>query len=237
MTNGAWASRASRRASSVVPTPVGPIRMMFAGRISSRMSSSMLQRRQRLRSAIATAFFAAACPMTYLSSSATTWPGVSSWTSSLSSGRTGPGYGRPGARRAGSAGCTCPGRSARPGTGPRPRTARAGASGSRQRLQLELEVGVDADLPRDLKRLAHQLFRRGLRVTREGSRGGERVGRARADRDQAVVRLDDLARPGDDQPLLAVEDGERRVEPRQRPVGAPLLDQRDAGALERQGSA
>ena len=34
--NGAWASRASRRAISVFPTPVGPIMMMFFGATSSR---------------------------------------------------------------------------------------------------------------------------------------------------------------------------------------------------------
>jgi hypothetical protein len=60
--NGAPASRARRRATSVFPTPVGPIMMMLYGVISSRMSSGAWARRQRLRTAIATAFFAASWP-------------------------------------------------------------------------------------------------------------------------------------------------------------------------------
>ena len=61
-TKGAPASRASRRAISVLPTPVGPIMMMFFGRISSRRSAATCCRRQRLRSAMATARFARALP-------------------------------------------------------------------------------------------------------------------------------------------------------------------------------
>jgi hypothetical protein len=60
--NGAPASRASRRATSVFPTPVGPIMMMLYGVISSRMSSGAWARRQRFRTAIATAFLAASWP-------------------------------------------------------------------------------------------------------------------------------------------------------------------------------
>jgi hypothetical protein len=60
--NGAPASRASRRAISVFPTPVGPIMMMLLGRISSRISSGACARRHRLRIAMATDFLAAACP-------------------------------------------------------------------------------------------------------------------------------------------------------------------------------
>ena len=52
---GAWASRASRRAISVLPQPVGPIIRMFLGRTSSRKDSSSCWRRQRLRRAMATA--------------------------------------------------------------------------------------------------------------------------------------------------------------------------------------
>jgi hypothetical protein len=63
-TNGAPASRASRRAISVFPTPVGPIMTMFLGRISSRSSGATRCRRQRLRSAMATARFACAWPTT-----------------------------------------------------------------------------------------------------------------------------------------------------------------------------
>ena len=59
---GASAIFARRRATSVFPTPVGPIMMMFFGAISSRSSSGTCCRRQRLRSAIATARFASCWP-------------------------------------------------------------------------------------------------------------------------------------------------------------------------------
>ncbi len=74
--NGASASRASRRAISVLPTPVGPIIRMFFGVISWRSGSGTCWRRQRLRSAIATARFAASCPTMCLSSSETISEGV-----------------------------------------------------------------------------------------------------------------------------------------------------------------
>src|SRR5271163_3233623 len=69
--NGASARRASRRAISVFPTPVGPIIRMFLGVISSRKASGTRRRRQRLRSATATARLASACPTTNRSSSET----------------------------------------------------------------------------------------------------------------------------------------------------------------------
>jgi hypothetical protein len=56
---GAPASRASRRAISVFPTPVGPIMMMLFGTISSRICSGACERRHRFRMAIATARLAA----------------------------------------------------------------------------------------------------------------------------------------------------------------------------------
>ena len=62
MRNGACASLASRRAISVFPTPVGPIMMMFFGATSSRSSGGTFCRRQRLRSAMATARLARCWP-------------------------------------------------------------------------------------------------------------------------------------------------------------------------------
>src|SRR5947209_16677218 len=50
--------------------------MMFLGVTSLRNSGGSCCRRQRLRMATATAFFAASCPTMYLSSSATIWRGV-----------------------------------------------------------------------------------------------------------------------------------------------------------------
>jgi hypothetical protein len=76
--NGDDESRASRRAISVLPTPVEPIIMMFFGMTSSARSGGSFCRRIRLRSATATARFAAAWPTTCLSSSATICRGVSS---------------------------------------------------------------------------------------------------------------------------------------------------------------
>ena len=74
--NGASASRARRRAISVLPTPVGPIIRMFFGVISCRSGSSTCCRRQRLRSAIATARLAPSWPTMCLSSSWTISCGV-----------------------------------------------------------------------------------------------------------------------------------------------------------------
>src|SRR5580700_11074944 len=73
---GALASRANRRAISVLPTPVGPIMRMFFGVISARSDSATWPRRQRLRKAIATARFAAFWPTMCLSSSSTISRGV-----------------------------------------------------------------------------------------------------------------------------------------------------------------
>src|ERR1700746_2809487 len=60
--NGASARRARRRAISVLPTPVGPIIRMFFGAISLRSGSATCWRRQRLRSATATARLARCWP-------------------------------------------------------------------------------------------------------------------------------------------------------------------------------
>ena len=68
----------ARRAISVLPTPVGPIMMMFLGVTSLRISAGSCCRRQRLRMAMATARLAASWPTMYLSSSATISRGVKS---------------------------------------------------------------------------------------------------------------------------------------------------------------
>src|SRR5690606_495034 len=74
--NGALASLARRRAISVLPTPVGPIMRIFLGWISWRRGSGTCWRRQRLRRATATDFFALFCPTIFLSSSDTISLGV-----------------------------------------------------------------------------------------------------------------------------------------------------------------
>src|SRR3954468_13811417 len=69
--NGAPASFASRRAISVLPTPVGPIIRMFFGSTSSRSEPVSCSRRQRLRNAMETARLASAWPTMKRSSSET----------------------------------------------------------------------------------------------------------------------------------------------------------------------
>src|SRR5947209_12563884 len=69
--NGAPASLASRRAISVLPTPVGPIIRMFFGSTSSRSEPVSCSLRQRLRKAMDTARLASAWPTMKRSSSET----------------------------------------------------------------------------------------------------------------------------------------------------------------------
>src|ERR1700709_2832075 len=69
--NGAPASLASRRAISVLPTPVGPIIRIFFGSTSSRKEPVSCSRRQRLRSAMETARLASVWPTMKRSSSET----------------------------------------------------------------------------------------------------------------------------------------------------------------------
>jgi len=73
---GAWANFAKRRAISVLPTPVGPIIRIFFGKTSSRSGFSNCWRRQRERSAMATARLASCWPIIKRSSSETISRGV-----------------------------------------------------------------------------------------------------------------------------------------------------------------
>jgi hypothetical protein len=73
---GAFVRRASLRATSVFPTPVGPIMIMFLGSTSSLRSSGSLCLLQRFLRAMATAFLALSWPIMYLSSSSTVFLGV-----------------------------------------------------------------------------------------------------------------------------------------------------------------
>src|ERR1700680_1031816 len=69
--NGAPASFASRRAISVLPTPVGPIIRIFFGAPPAPNEPVSCRRRQRLRSAMETARLASVWPMMKRSSSET----------------------------------------------------------------------------------------------------------------------------------------------------------------------
>mmetsp|Transcript_58459 Transcript_58459/g.139075 ORF Transcript_58459/g.139075 Transcript_58459/m.139075 type:complete len:357 (+) Transcript_58459:611-1681(+) len=78
LTNGAPASLARRRATSVLPTPVGPIIRMFLGMTSSLSGDSSFMRRHRLRIAMAMARLASCCPTMCLLRYATISLGVMS---------------------------------------------------------------------------------------------------------------------------------------------------------------
>src|SRR5258706_862852 len=163
---GASASRARRRAISVLPTPVGPIMRMFLGVISCRRGSATCCRRQRFLRAIATARFARVWPTMCLPSSWTISWGV----------MEDMGAGKPGAGRS------------RDST--RPWTAAALV----QRFDDDLLIGVDAKVGGDRKGLANDGLRVELGIFEERARGRLRVRASRADRDQSQLRLDDVAR-------------------------------------------
>src|SRR6185369_1937632 len=57
-----------------------------------------------------------------------------------------------------------------------------------------------------------------------------RKGAARADREHALLGLEHVAHSGDDERVLAVGDGEHRLEPAQDAVGAPVLGELHGGA-------
>src|SRR5690606_13550673 len=160
--NGAFASLARRRAISVLPTPVGPIIRMFFGVISLLSGSATCDRRQRLRSAIATARFASSCPTMCLSSS---------WTTSL--GVIDIPFAPP---------VVCVLGRARPGPLP---------CRSLQLLARDLPVRVDADVARDRQRLLDDIAGLKLRVVDQRLRRCLRVGAAgeigRASCREAVV--------------------------------------------------
>src|SRR6266705_3577933 len=149
---GASASRARRRAISVLPTPVGPIMRMFLGVISCRRGSATCWRRQRFLRAIATARFARVWPTMCLSSS---------WTISW-------GVMEDIGREAGSG-------TSRDSTGP------WSAAALVQRFDDDLLIGVDAQVGGDRKGLANDGLRVELGIFEERTRGRLRVRASRAD--------------------------------------------------------
>src|SRR3954469_1895620 len=193
---GASARRASRRAISVLPTPVGPIIRMFFGVISWRSGSATCWRRQRFRSAIATERFARPWPTMYLSSSCTISCGVMPPMGAASSLLKG----------------------------------NISLEKSFQHFDGALVVRVDADVGGDRERLVHDLSWRLFRILQQGARRGLRIRPARADGDEAELRLEHVAQAGDDQRALLVGDGEHRLQASQHAVGAPVLGELDRGA-------
>src|SRR5947208_2398319 len=191
---GASASRARRRAISVLPTPVGPIIRMFLGVISCRRGSPTRWRRQRFLRAIATARFARVWPTMYLSSSWTiSWGVMEDMGAEAESG--------------GSRDCT------------RPWTAAALV----QRFDDDLLIGVDAQVGGDRKGPANDGLRVELGIFEERARCRLRVGASRANRDQPQLRFDDVAHPGDDQRGFAVGHRKHRLQAPQYSVGAPVF--------------
>ena len=83
---GDFANLARRLAISVLPTPVGPIIIIFLGAISSRSGSGTCCLLHRFRSAMATERLAWDWPMIYLSSSVSVSLGVKGLISAISTG-------------------------------------------------------------------------------------------------------------------------------------------------------
>src|SRR5687767_3622395 len=221
---GASASRARRRAISVLPTPVGPIIRMFFGVISVRIGSATCWRRQRLRSAIATARFARPCPTMYLSSSCTISGGVMP---------PRPSFGFiPAPRKRGQSKLRdrAISRCKRPYRYFRKIALTPFPFSSFERLDAALLVGIDADVAGDCQRLVDDFFRRQRRILEQGPRRSLGIGSAGADGEDAVLGFEHVARAGDDERALLVGDGEHRLQPPQDAVGAPVLRQLDRGA-------
>src|SRR3990172_2903349 len=218
---GACESFASLRAISVFPTPVGPIMMMFFGATSSRSSAGRLWRRQRLRSAMATAFLAASWPTMYRSSSVTISVGVSGVASVTSSSPRRPRS----AVRMSAKGAKEPYRSAKSSTLPLGKR-------SFERLDRYVIVRIDADARGDPERLLGDLLGREAGVGAQRPRRRQRVRPARADADQPVVGLDHVARAGHDEGDVGIRDRQERLKAAQHAVHPPVLCQLDGGAGE-----
>src|SRR5690606_17012900 len=221
VTNGALASVARRRAISVLPTPVGPIIRMFLGITSLRSSSSSWARRQRLRSAIATARLACCWPTMWRSSSCTISRGV--MVEELGLGIGDSGFGKAGVVTRAS---DPAGESAFESRIPNPESLLS------ELFDNDVAVGIDADVACDPERLGGDGLRVefGMREQRAGGGQGERA--AGADRDQAVLRFDHVAGAADDQRGVLVGHGEQRLELAEAALGAPVLGQLDRGARE-----
>src|SRR5258706_12922978 len=93
-------------------------------------------------------------------------------------------------------------------------------------------IGVDADIGRDGQRLVDDVACAELRVLQQRERSALRIGAARPDRDDALLRLEHVAHAGDDERMLAVSDGQHRLEASQDAIGTPVLGQLDGRAHE-----
>src|SRR3954470_7519393 len=118
--------------------------------------------------------------------------------------------------------CTCPARGRFP----------AASCHSLKYLDRPLMVRVNAKIRRDGKRLLDDLARSQRSVLQQRQRGALGKRPARADGDDAMLRLKHVARAGDDQRMLLVRHGQHRFEPPQDAVGAPILGELDCRAHE-----
>src|SRR5438445_429174 len=101
----------------------------------------------------------------------------------------------------------------------------------------DVRVGVHADVGGDFERALHDVLGRELRLLQQRPCRGERVVTARADRQDAVVGLDQLARPRDHVAVLLVRHHEQRFEAAQHTVGAPVLGELHGRARQVAGVA
>ena len=93
-------------------------------------------------------------------------------------------------------------------------------------------VGVDAQIAGDGQRLLDDLRRGKLGVLEQRACRGLRVCATRTDRDDAMLRLEHVARAGDHQRRTRVGHREHRLQPAQDAVGAPVLCQFHRSALK-----
>src|SRR6185503_6110498 len=96
----------------------------------------------------------------------------------------------------------------------------------------DVGVGIDADLGGDLQSALNDLARRQVGVLDESARRRQRVRAAGADGKDAVVGLDDVARARDDETVLTISNGEKRLETAQNAIAAPILGELDGGSLK-----
>src|SRR5690606_17291977 len=178
---GASASFATRRAISVLPTPVGPIMRIFFGVISSRSGLPTCMRRQRLRNAMATARFASCWPIICLSSSLTISRGVMA---DMANG------------------------SFKSGSSKMNQAARASAGSAVNFFDCGLMIGIDTNITGDVECFLNDFSGAQLCVFQQGSGGCLGKGTTGTNSDQALFGFDHIAVAGDDQRSGAVCNGQ-----------------------------
>src|SRR6476620_5751272 len=101
-----------------------------------------------------------------------------------------------------------------------------------QTLDDDLLVRIDADLARDVERTFDDLTRAERRVAKQRLRRRLRVRSARADRDDAVLRLQHIAGAGDDELCRSIGDRQHRFEAPQHAIRPPVFCKLDRRARQ-----